>query len=211
MALESIDNAPGAGTGVGVLLSGNIAGLLSWRWAFWALAVALLLVAALIRLPPEPARGGAGRLADRLLRGGLTDARVRIAAVSYAAAARLALPPFLGAWPLWATMPLFVLGTTALCCGNPPLDAARLDVVPAGLWGRAEGIRTALRSLSVAAAPLLFGLIAELASGSRAEGLRLAFVLMLLPLGASGWILWRALGSYGADTATALAADGEGG
>ena len=50
-----------------------------------------------------------------------------------------------------------VAGAALLSAANPPLDAARLDIMPAGLWGRAESVRTFVRSLAQALAPLLFG------------------------------------------------------
>jgi len=51
------------GTGVGFLVSGDIAALLSWRYAFWILAVpGFILALAIGRLLPEPVRGGQSRL-----------------------------------------------------------------------------------------------------------------------------------------------------
>ena len=54
---------------------------------------------------------------------------------------------------LWFDM----AGAALLSAANPPLDAARLDIMPAGLWGRAESTRTVVRSLAQALAPVLFG------------------------------------------------------
>jgi MFS family permease len=294
------------GAGFGFLVSGNVAGLLSWRWAFWVLvAPAAALAWALLRGLPEPPRGGGaqghgerlaqrvagrqgvrprraaimrrdpaqlslrqaaayvlrvrtnvvliivsatgylflggvevfgvifmrrqyglsqtaattmltllgvgalagvqvgGRVADRLLARGRLDARVLVAALAFGVAAGIAFLPFLGAWPLAAAMPLFVVATAALTCGNPPLDAARLDVVPAPLWGRAEAIRTVLRSLAVTAAPLLFGWLAGAIGGGHGEGLRLSFLIMLAPLCAAGLILLYARRTYPGDVAAA--------
>ena len=36
-----------------------------------------------------------------------------------------------------------------LSAQNPPIDAARLDIMPPLLWGRAEGVRTALRTMAL--------------------------------------------------------------
>lgn len=302
-----------AGSGFGFLVAGNVAGFLSWRWAFWVLAVPAWVLAWLLRRHlREPERGAqvdgggapgdrlaykvvrearvepdpdlvlhrdaermslreatryvlrirtnvvlivvsatsyfflgglqtfgviyvrrdyglgqsaatsilallgigavlgvllGGRLADRLLSRGRLDARILVAAVVISAAAALALPPFLGNWPLLIAMPLFVIATAFLSAGNPPLDAARLDVVPAGLWGRAESIRTVLRSLAIASAPLLFGLLANLLGDEAGEGLRVTFMLALIPLGLSGLVLLWARRSYPTDVATALAAE----
>lgn len=52
------------GSGFGFLVSGNIAGVLSWRYAFWLLALAAVALAWILwRRLPEPERGGQGRLA----------------------------------------------------------------------------------------------------------------------------------------------------
>ena len=53
------------GTGVGYLVSGNIAAVLSWRASFYLLAVpAGVLSVLVLRLLREPARGSAGRSSD---------------------------------------------------------------------------------------------------------------------------------------------------
>ena len=57
------------------------------------------------------------------------------------------------------------VGAALISAANPPLDAARLDIMPSGLWGRAESTRTFLRSLAQALAPLLFGAVADLVAG----------------------------------------------
>lgn len=276
------------GGGFGFLVSGNVAGLLSWRWSFWVLALpSLLLAVALWRLLEEPQRGGGGarrqreipwpeafrrvlrvrtnivlivasatgylflggvqtfgvifmrrdyglgqssatsmlgllglgavagvlvggRLADRMLRRGRLDSRVLVASCAFVGAAAVASVPFAGAWPLPVAMPLFVLATGVLTAGNPPLDAARLDVMPPELWGRAEAVRTVLRSLAVTAAPLLFGLLASTIGNGSGEVLRLSFLVMLAPLAAAGLILLYARRTYPADRAAASGGEGEG-
>ncbi len=50
------------GTGIGFLVSGDIAAIFSWRYAFWVLAAPGFLLAAVIWRLPEPARGGQSRL-----------------------------------------------------------------------------------------------------------------------------------------------------
>ncbi|HVS99839.1 MAG TPA: MFS transporter [Solirubrobacterales bacterium] len=287
------------GLGFGFMLSGNIAGVLSWRWAFWALALpAAGLAALLLRKLPEPARGGqsrlepgdreilpaeaaprqslegrrdslwgavrhvvrvrtnivliavsaalyfffggletfgvifvrrqyglgqsaatsmvtllgigalagvlsGGRIADRLLGRGRPDARVVVAAAGFLVAVALVFAPFLAAWPLLVAMPLYIAGTAALTCANPALDAARLDVMPSGLWGRAEAIRTALRALAVASAPLLFGALSTAIGEGGGEGLRLTFLVMLAPLAIAGVALLAAREGYRRDVAAA--------
>ena len=92
-----------------------------------------------------------------------------------------------------------------LALQNPPIDAARLDIMPPLLWGRAESVRTLLRSLAMALAPLLFGAVSDHVFGGGRSGLQWTFVVMLLPLGASAWLLFKARRTYPQDVATAAA------
>lgn len=159
-----------------------------------------------------------GRLADRLIRRGRVDARVLVGAVAYFAAVTL-LAPALLLTTVPTVLPLLVLAAGALAAPNPPLDAARLDVVPSGLWGRAEGVRTMLRQSAQAAAPLLFGLVADLLGGAATTGtqhhisaatsraLQETFLIMLVPLALTGLMLLRARRGYAADVATAIASE----
>jgi predicted MFS family arabinose efflux permease len=149
----------------------------------------------------------AGRTADRLLELGHLDARLVVGGVGYLAAAALMLPGLLST-TLLLSLPLLMLAAAALAAPNPPLDAARLDVVPAQLWGRAEGVRTAMRYTLEAFAPLLFGLVSEQFGGGpatvgpsgsvsvsgaagmrRVDGLQVAFLLMVVPLAGAGLLL----------------------
>ena len=164
-----------------------------------------------------------GRLADSLLRRGMVDARLRVPAFAYVAAAVLILPSLVGTtvtpW-IWFS----IAGAAALSAANPPLDAARLDIMPSGLWGRAESVRTFLRSLAQAVAPLLFGAIADLVAGvmpeqapignqpggvatGTATGLEVAFILMLIPVALAGVVLHRGRSTYTRDVATAAASE----
>ncbi|MGH2866345.1 MAG: MFS transporter [Solirubrobacteraceae bacterium] len=158
-----------------------------------------------------------GRLADALLRRGRVSSRVVVAAGSFLVAGALFLPPLLSS-SLEIGLPLLWLAGAALYGSNPPLDAARLDIMPHWLWGRAEGVRTLLRSVSTAIAPLLFGLISDLlgaggpsthASGQAANvgGVSYAFMIMLIPLVVGGVILLRARHDYPRDVATAIASE----
>ncbi|MBN0042842.1 hypothetical protein JS756_01675 [Streptomyces actuosus] len=92
---------------------------------------------------------------------------------------------------------------------NPPLDTARLDVVPAGLWGRSEAARTPVRSGSESSAPLLFGVLAAhvLGGDGPAGGLQDAFLVCLVPLAAAGLLTLVALRTYPRDVHTALASN----
>src|ERR1039458_1558672 len=50
-----------------------------------------------------------------------------------------------------------VAGAALVSAAYPSLQAARLGIMPARLWGRAESVRTLGRSLTEAVAPLAFG------------------------------------------------------
>ena len=102
-------------------------------------------------------------------------------------------------------VPYLMAAVLMLSAQNPPLDAARLDIMPPLLWGRAEAVRTLLRSLAMALAPLLFGAVSDYVFGGGRSGLQWTFVVMLVPLGASSWLLFKGLRTYPADVATAAA------
>jgi hypothetical protein len=74
------------------------------------------------------------------------------------------------------------------------------------LWGRAEGVRTFLRTLAQAVAALAFGGVSEYVFGGGRAGLQWTFALMLVPLCASAYYLYKALATYPRDVATAAAA-----
>lgn len=161
-----------------------------------------------------------GRGADRLLHRGHLRARVILPAVSL-----LALPVVLG--PAIATqsvsvaLPLLIVGAFLLGAPNPALDAARLDIMPAGLWGRAEAVRTVLRSGGEAAAPLLFGYVSQYVFGGpgaaggqggsggapagNSAGLEYTFLLFLGVLLIAGLLALAGLRTYPRDVATAAA------
>jgi MFS family permease len=88
---------------------------------------------------------------------------------------------------------------------NPTIAAAQLDIMPPALWGRAEAVRTMLRSLAMALAPLLFGAVSDNIFGGGRSGLQWTFVVMLVPLAASAWFLLKARRTYPQDVATAAA------
>lgn len=157
-----------------------------------------------------------GRLADAWSAHGRLDARITVAGGAYLVAAGLLVPALLfGALAL--ALPLLILAVAALGAANPALDAARLDVVPGRLWGRAEGVRTLLRQLATAAAPIAFGLTADafgtggtgaLTGASETRGdMHDTFLVMLVALVASGLILLWGRGGFARDVATAEAAE----
>jgi hypothetical protein len=77
--------------------------------------------------------------------------------------------------------------------------------MPPLLWGRAEAVRTLLRSLAIALAPLLFGAVSDYVFGGGRSGLQWTFAVMILPLGASAWLLFKGRATYPRDVATAAA------
>jgi len=163
---------------------------------------------------------GGGRLVDALVRKGQVDARVLISGIFLVVSALLFVPGLvLG--QLWLALPVLVLATAFLAAPNPALDAARLDVVPSRLWGRGEGVRTFAQSLLQAIAPLTFGYVSSLLGGPKANlgagvnasttrlppavgiGLEDTFLIMLVPLIASGALLLASRKAYLRDVATA--------
>jgi MFS family permease len=144
-----------------------------------------------------------GRLGDRFLARGHLPGRVLVASVSYISTTVLFLVGLLSA-SLPVSFLCFFAAAAALGCVNPPLDAARLDIMHPHLWGRAEAIRTMLRWIAEASAPLVFGYISEEVFGGGGTGLQKAFLLMLVPLFISGLLGFVALRTYPRDVATAV-------
>jgi MFS family permease len=165
-----------------------------------------------------------GRVTDLMLRRGMLNARVWVPAVCYLGATVLLIPGLVST-KLTPALWFDVVGASLISAANPPLDAARLDIMPAGLWGRAESTRTFLRSLAQALAPLLFGGVSQLVAGivpqqtpvgthpkgaissSLATGLEVTFLIMLVTLAAGGVFLLVARRTYPRDVATAGASN----
>ncbi|HZT54405.1 MAG TPA: MFS transporter [Gaiellaceae bacterium] len=166
-----------------------------------ALANLLLLVVGAGALLGVLAGGAVG---DALLRRGRLNARVLLPALAAAATVILFVPALVTRGAITA-VPYLTAAAFFLGAQNPPLDAARLDIMPPLLWGRAEAIRTLLRSLAMALAPLVFGAVSDFVFGGGRSGLQWTFAVMLLPLAASSWLLFRALRTYPVDVATAAA------
>ncbi len=161
-----------------------------------------------------------GPLTDLLTRSGHISARVWVPAICNVGAGLVLIPGILTD-SLATALPFCFLGTALISAANPPLDAARLDIMPPGLWGRAESVRTFLRSVAQALAPLLFGGVSDLIAGfepqkapigthtngpvstATGDGLQITFLIMLVTLLAAGWFLWRARLTYPGDVATA--------
>ncbi|HET8751893.1 MAG TPA: MFS transporter [Gaiellaceae bacterium] len=166
-----------------------------------ALASSLLLVVGAGALAGVLFGGAAG---DWLLKRGTLNARVLTPAVAAALTAILFVPAIFTRDAVTA-VPYLVAAAFFLGAQNPPLDAARLDIMPPLLWGRAEAVRTLLRSLAMALAPLLFGAVSDYVFGGGRSGLQWTFAIMILPLAASSWLLFKGLRTYPADVANAAA------
>ncbi len=150
----------------------------------------------------------AGPLGDRLLKRGRLSGRVNVAAVAASVTVVLMVPALI-THSAFTALPYLIMAGAGLAAQNPPLDAARLDIMPAWLWGRAEGVRTFVRTAAQALAPLLFGAVSDYVFGGQShghEGLRWTFVVMLVPLAASAFYLFVAARRYPRDVATAAAA-----
>lgn len=165
-----------------------------------------------------------GRVTDGLIRSGRTSARVLVGTVAYVGTTAAFIPGALS-HVLALSMPIFFVAAFCIGAANPPVDAARLDIVPSRLWGRAEAVRTALRQVLQGFAPLLFGLVSEAFGGggvgfgtgvdtgttavsaSAAHGLEMAFVLLCLPLLVGGGALWLCRSVYLKDLLAARRSD----
>jgi MFS family permease len=145
-----------------------------------------------------------GPLGDALLRRGRLNGRVMVAAVAATITVLLFIPALLTRSSLTA-LPYIVLAAACLSAQNPPIDAARLDIMPSFLWGRAEGIRNLIRTGAQALAPLLFGAVSQYVFGGTTSGLRWTFLVMMVPLALSAVFLFGASRRYPIDVATAAA------
>lgn len=147
-----------------------------------------------------------GRASDTIALRRSRAARVTVAALASTAAVLLFLPALL--------VTSLAVGLPALCCAgfalaatNPPLDAARLDIMKPALWGRAEAVRSIVRLPAEAVAPVVFGLLADHAFAGGHDGLRSTFLVMLSPLFVSSLVLFAAHRRFTADVQRVAEAD----
>lgn len=165
-----------------------------------------------------------GGIADRLLAAGHTSARLTVAAVAYVVTTIIFVPAVL-IGTLAIALPVMFLAAAGLGAVNPPVDAARLDVIPSFLWGRAEAVRTFFRQLLQGLAPVMFGLVSSAfgassqgigagvdtrsaaASASASHGLEMAFLFLSLTLLISGVALWTSRHRYPEDLVAARRSD----
>jgi MFS family permease len=157
-----------------------------------------------------------GHLSDRLIARGRLAARIGVGAVCFVVAIAAFAPGFL-VGSLALALPLLFLGAAGLGGLNPPLDAARLDVVHFRLWGRAESVRAMCQNLIRASAPLIFGWLSVLLAapgeshdavqGGGAVGLGRAFLVLLGLFVVAATVLVTARRSYLRDVATAATSE----
>jgi MFS family permease len=144
-----------------------------------------------------------GRLGDRLTRKRGGKQRVVVAAVCQLVATALFGLALLSRSVSTSSVFLF-FGATVLGGAGPCLDAVRIDIVPAGMRGRAEAARGLLLLGSGALGPLTFGLVATaFGGGSGGLALRDAFLVMLAPLTIGALLLFAAVRPYEADARAA--------
>lgn len=157
-----------------------------------------------------------GHLSDRLIARGHLAARVSVGAVCFVVAIAAFAPGFT-VTSLALALPLLFIGAAGLGGLNPPLDAARLDVVHFRLWGRAESVRAMCQNLIRASAPLIFGWLSVILSspdevhdatqGGGGIGLGRAFLVLLGLFAVAAAVLTFARRAYLRDVATATASE----
>lgn len=149
---------------------------------------------------------GSGRIADWLMTRGHLSARMTVGGSAFLVAAIFILPTLL-THDLPLAMVFAFLAAIGLGGVNPPLNAARLDIVHSRLWGTAEAVRTTLVSISTGLAPLVFGFVSTELGDSPAS-LDHTFLIMLGCLVvAAALIVCVARRTYPRDVATALASE----
>jgi predicted MFS family arabinose efflux permease len=141
-----------------------------------------------------------GRLGDGLIGRGVLTGRIRLGAWSYLVASILLVPVFVVS-SLVVALPFLVLAGGFLTAPIAPLEAARLDVIHPQLRGRSESARMIARVAAQASAPLLFGVLSGTLGTNAAEGLQLAFLLLLPLLAASSVCLMLAARHYPSEVA----------
>ncbi|HXD24489.1 MAG TPA: MFS transporter, partial [Propionibacteriaceae bacterium] len=164
-----------------------------------------------------------GRIADWRVGSGHISARITVVGVAMLTAVTFAVPA-LTSHTAGIMVACAFVAAIGLGGANPPLDAARLDIMHSRLWGRAEAVRTVLRAGLTSIAPLLFGYVSTQLGGPRsasvgdggklgsagtnASGIAETFLIMLVPLFiAAVLILFVARRTYPRDVATAVASE----
>jgi predicted MFS family arabinose efflux permease len=145
-----------------------------------------------------------GRLGDRL-EARYASGRVLVAMMALFGAAA-AFVPAIAIQSYAVGLPLMMAGAFGLAAATPPLSAGRLQVIPSGLWGRAEGVQGVLRQVGDTMGPFAFGFAGDHLSGGGRAGLQSSFLVMLGSLVAAASVLVFALRTYPQDVEAAHAA-----
>jgi len=145
-----------------------------------------------------------GYLGDRLMQRGMLNGRIVVGSWAFILSAVFLWPAFQSR-SLLPVIPLFLLGGAGITAHGPPLDAVRLDIVHPQLWGRAESFRTLVRIGAEAAAPALFGFLADHIAGGGHRGLQLTILITLPTLALNGVLTLLAMRYYPREVASVLA------
>ncbi|HXW82447.1 MAG TPA: MFS transporter [Acidimicrobiales bacterium] len=145
-----------------------------------------------------------GRLGDRL-EARYASGRVLVAMVALFGAAAAFVPAIL-IQSYAIGLPLMMAGAFGLAAATPPLSAGRLQVMPSGLWGRAEGVQGILRQVGDTMGPFAFGFAGDHLAGGGRAGLQSSFLIMLGSLVTAAAVLVLALRTYPHDVEAAHAA-----
>jgi sugar phosphate permease len=130
--------------------------------------------------------------------------RLWVAGAGYLLTA-MAVVPALAVRSVATALPFLTVAAAGLGAAGPTVSAARLDVVVGVLWGRVEAVRTMLRTLVVAAAPLAGGAVSDRVRGGGREGLQVTIALGLPLLAVNGLLVLVASRSYASDVAASAA------
>ncbi|HZD92377.1 MAG TPA: MFS transporter [Pseudolabrys sp.] len=144
-----------------------------------------------------------GRLTRYMRDRGMIQSRILVPGVALFISVLL-IAPAMWTTSAWIGITLLTFGAGALAAANPPIDAARLDIVPAFLWGRGEAGRMALRALLEGGAPILFGAVSSWFGGGN-SGLEWTYLVMLIPVLVAASLAIPAYRTYPRDVATARA------
>lgn len=135
----------------------------------------------------------AGYIADALAHSGHPASRLLVSATARIATAPLLFIAFSMSNPVLMLV-FFFLGALTLTAAQPPLNAARADVLHPSLRGRGTSLDAVAQALGAAAAPILMGVLAD------ATSLRTAFQIMIPAVLVGGLVLLVfGLPSYRAD------------
>ncbi len=145
-----------------------------------------------------------GRLGDRL-EARYPAGRVLVAIVALFGAAAAFVPAIIMR-SFVAGLPLMTAGAFGLAAASPPISAGRLQVMPPGLWGRAEGVQGVLRQVGDTLGPFAFGFAGDRLAGGGRAGLQSSFLVMLVSLVSAAGVLIFALRTYPHDVEAAHAA-----